>query len=110
MAITVNLYYTGTKGSAAVFAQEMIASGTVEAIRLEEGNLQYEYFQPLEDPETILLIDSWQDQQALDRHHASPMMTRILELREKYDLHMRAERYITDDGGISDHDRAFIRS
>ena len=88
----------------------MIASGTVEAIRLEEGNLQYEYFQPLEDPETILLIDSWQDQQALDRHHASPMMTRILELREKYDLHMRAERYITDDGGISDHDRAFIRS
>ena len=34
----------------------------------------------------------------------------ILELREKYDLHMRAERYITDDGGISDHDRAFIRS
>ena len=88
----------------------MIASGTVEAIRLEEGNLQYEYFQPLEDPETILLIDSWQDQQALDRHHASPMMTRILELREKYDLHMRAERYITDGGGISDHDRAFIRS
>ena len=82
----------------------------MEAIRLEEGNLQYEYFQPLEDPETILLIDSWQDQQALDRHHASPMMTRILELREKYDLHMRAERYITDDGGISDHDRAFIRS
>lgn len=62
MAITVNLYYTGTKGSAAAFAQEMIASGTVEAIRLEEGNLQYEYFQPLEDPETILLIDSWQDQ------------------------------------------------
>ena len=110
MAITVNLYYTGTKESAAAFAQEMIASGTVEAIRLEEGNLQYEYFQPLEDPETILLIDSWQDQQALDRHHASPMMTRILELREKYDLHMRAERYITDDGGISDHDRAFIRS
>lgn len=110
MAITVNLYYIGTKGRAAAFAQEMIASGTVEAIRLEEGNLQYEYFQPLEDPETILLIDSWQDQQALDRHHASPMMTRILELREKYDLHMRAERYITDDGGISDHDRAFIRS
>ena len=110
MAITVNLYYTGTKGSAAAFAHEMIASGTVEAIRLEEGNLQYEYFQPLEDPETILLIDSWQDQQALDRHHASPMMTRLLELREKYDLHMRAERYITDDGGIPDHDRAFIRS
>ena len=110
MAITVNLYYTGVNGQAAAFAREMLASGTADAIRQEEGNLRYEYFQPLEDPETILLIDSWQDQQALDRHHASPMMARIAALREKYDLHMRAERYITDDAGIPVSDQAFLRS
>lgn len=33
MAITVNLYYTGTNGSARKFAQEMIESGTVERIK-----------------------------------------------------------------------------
>lgn len=27
-------------------------------------NLRYEYCQPLEDPETILLIDSWENQEA----------------------------------------------
>lgn len=109
MSITVNLYYTGEKGNARKFAEEMIKSGTVEAIRKEEGNLRYEYFIPLEDPETVLLIDSWKDQEAIDRHHASPMMERITELREKYDLHMRVERYLADEKRISEKDEAYIR-
>lgn len=93
MAITVNLRYTGTDGNAWKFAEEMISSGTVDAIRAEEGNLRYEYYKSLDDPETILLIDSWSNQEALDIHHASPMMATIAALREKYDLHMTVERY-----------------
>ena len=64
--------YRGTNGAARSFASEMEESGTVKAIRAEEGNLWYEYDQSLEDPETILLIDSWTDQAAIDAHHASP--------------------------------------
>lgn len=97
MNITVNLRYTGTNGSAKAFAEEMISSGTVAAIRAEEGNLRYEYFQSLDDPETILLIDSWANQEAIDAHHASPMMAVIASLREKYDLHMTVERYSSAD-------------
>lgn len=95
MAITVNLRYTGKDGAARKFAEEMTTSGTVAAIRAEAGNLRYEYYQPLEDPETILLIDSWEDQAAIDAHHASPMMATIAALREKYDLHMTVERYMS---------------
>ena len=109
MAITVNIFYSGEKGNARKFAEEMLSSGTVAAIRAEAGNLRYEYFIPLEAPDTVLLIDSWSDQSALDRHHDSPMMGRILALREKYDLHMRVERYVSDEAGIPDHDRNFIR-
>ena len=107
MAITVNLRYTGTNGSARAFANEMISSGTVDKIRAEEGNLRYEYYYSLEDPETVLLIDSWADQSAIDVHHASPMMAIIASLREKYDLHMTVERYV----GIDDNaeDEKFIR-
>lgn len=93
MAIAVNLYYTGSEGNARKFAQEMVSSGTVAKIRAEDGNLRYEYFFPLDDPETVLLIDAWKDQAALDIHHASPMMREISELREKYNLHMKVERY-----------------
>ena len=93
MPITVNIKYTGTDGNALKFAEEMTASGTVAAIRAEEGNLRYEYYQSLDDPETLLLIDSWASQEAIDRHHATPMMATIATLREKYDLHMSVERY-----------------
>lgn len=109
MAITVNIYYTGEKGNARKFAQEMTDSGVVAAIRAEEGNLRYEYFFPMEDPETVLLIDSWRDQGAIDAHHATPMMGQITALREKYDLHMKVERYVSDEEGVPAGDEKFIR-
>lgn len=97
MSITVNLYYTGTNGNARKFAEEMTASGVVAAVRAEEGNERYEYFFPMDDPETVLLIDRWRDQEALDFHHKSPMMSQIAQLREKYKLRLKVERYV-DEG------------
>ena len=107
MSITINIYYTGKNGSARAFAEEMELSGTADRIRKEKGNLRYDYFLPLSDKETVLLIDSWENQEALDAHHASPMMTEISVLREKYDLHMKVERFISAE----DHpaDGRFIR-
>ncbi|MBQ3265369.1 MAG: antibiotic biosynthesis monooxygenase [Ruminococcus sp.] len=107
MAITINLRYKGQNGSALRFAEEMLKSGTVDMIRAEKGNLRYEYYRSLDDPETILLIDSWEDQEALDIHHASPMMATIAELREKYDLHMTVKRYVSADAPESEN--RFIR-
>ena len=106
--ITVNLYYTGRGGAARAFAREMEESGTAAAIRAEEGNLRYAYFLPLDDPETVLLIDQWRDQAAIDAHHASPMMGKIAALREKYDLHMKAERFLSDES-LPEKDLQFIK-
>lgn len=108
MAITLNIYYSGKNGNAVKFANEMISSGLVQAIRNEKGNFRYDYFLPIDDSETVLLIDSWQDQNAIDTHHGSPMMKQIVELREKYDLHMTVERYVSD-GDMSEHDKKYIR-
>ena len=107
--ITVNIYYTGKNGSARAFAQEMEETGTADLIRAQKGNLRYEYFIPLGDTESVLLIDSWQDQYSLDIHHRSPMMKTIAALREKYHLHMRVERYISDEIGITDQDKQYIK-
>ena len=109
MSITVNIYYTGENGSARKFAEEMISSGTVEAIRNEKGNIRYDYFYPVNDSETVLLIDSWEHQEARDLHHRTPMMNTIFRLREKYNLHMKVERYISDDT-IPETDKKYIKS
>lgn len=99
MSLTVMLTYTGKNGNARRFAEEMESSGIAERIRAEKGNVRYSYYQPLDDPESILLIDQWKDQKSLDAHHASAMMQELAVLRDKYDLHMRAERYqsLNDD-------------
>lgn len=107
--ITVNLYYTGSDGSARAFAEDMVRSGVVSAIRAEEGNLRYEYFFPMDDPETVLLIDQWRDQAAIDAHHASAMMSQIAALREKYDLHMKVERFVSDESGLPEKDMKYIK-
>ena len=107
MSITVNIYYSGKNGNARKFAKEMTEKGVVERIRAEEGNEKYEYFFPMNDEETVLLIDSWKEQAAIDAHRASPMMGEIAALREKYDLHMKAERYVSAEDMPSDE--KFIR-
>ena len=107
MPITIHIFYSSDEaGNAIAFAEEMEQRGIADRIRAEEGNLQYAYFTPLHDNKTVLLIDSWENQDALDAHHASPMMAEIAALRERYDLHMRVERFV----GAENHaDDAFIR-
>ena len=109
MVITVNIYYQSINGNAKKFAEEMISSGIVNEIRSENGNIRYDYFFPMDDNETVLLIDSWNDQHSLDLHHASSMMKKIIKLREKYDLHMKVERYVSDEANAPETDHAFIK-
>ena len=94
MSLTINIYYNGENGNAKKFAKEMVEKGVVDRVRAEEGNEKYEYFFPMDDEETVLLIDRWNNQEALDLHHKSPMMKEIAELRDKYKLHMRVEQFV----------------
>ncbi len=93
MSLTINIYYKGKNGNAKKFAEEMISSGLVDKIRNEEGNERYEYFFPMEDPETVMLLDRWKNEEALDFHHKSEMMQEIAELRNKYKLSMKVEKF-----------------
>ena len=93
--LVINIFYRGKNGSAKKFAEEMVSSGIVDLVRKEEGNLGYSYFFPKDDNETVLLIDKWKDEEALDRHHKTDMMRQIALLREKYKLSMKVEQYIS---------------
>ena len=93
MSLIINIYYTGENGNSRKFASEMISKGIVDRIRKEEGNEKYNYFYPIDDQETVLLIDKWKDEKSLDIHHKSEMMKEIIELREKYNLKMRVEKF-----------------
>ncbi|AIM26062.1 antibiotic biosynthesis monooxygenase family protein [Melissococcus plutonius] len=96
MSLTVMITYTGKEDHAKQFMEEMIEQGIVNKIRAQEGNERYEYYLPVEDQHSILLIDRWKDQSALDIHHQSDMMKQIAILRKKYQLSMKVETFATD--------------
>lgn len=90
--LTINIRYSGENGNARKYVQEMEESGIAARIRALEGCLRYDYFFPADDPEGLLLIDEWADQEALNRYHTSPMMEEAAALREKYKLGGRQVR------------------
>ena len=98
MSITINIYYKGENGNAKKFAHEMVSSGIVDRVRAEVGNLKYEYFFPMDDKETVLLIDRWKNEEALDIHHKSEMMRQIADLRNKYQISMKVEKFKSLEG------------
>lgn len=108
MALTINITYKGDGDNARKFAEEMLSSGIVDEIRREDGNLRYDYYLPLKEDGSILLVDVWESQEALDRHHLSPVMSKILSLREKYNLTMTVQRF-TDNSPIPDKDKQYIK-
>ena len=84
--IVINIRYTGENGSARKYVEEMEKSGIADRIRAVEGCIRYDYFFPADDAEGLLLIDEWEDDEALNRYHSSPMMQEAADLREKYKL------------------------
>lgn len=93
--ITINIRYTAENGNARKYVEEMESSGIAAKIRAVEGCLGYDYFYPADDPNGLLLIDSWADQAALNRYHSSPAMQEAAALREKYGLGGRTVRMFT---------------
>ena len=96
MSIALNLYYKGKNGTAKMFMEEMERSGLADKIRNIEDNESYEYFYSVRDKETILLVDRWKSGDALHFHHNSDDMKKIAELKDKYELELQVERYVTE--------------
>ncbi|MCW6701463.1 antibiotic biosynthesis monooxygenase [Anaerococcus sp. NML200537] len=100
MTLTINILYKGKDSKK--FAKEMTEKGIVERIRAQKGNIRYEYYQSLERDDEILLLDIWENQEALNIHHQSPMMDEIIKLREKYDIRMQVHKYQEIEGSNDD--------
>jgi quinol monooxygenase YgiN len=71
-------------------ALEALLNGVLAPTRKEAGCLVYELFRDKADPRTFVFIESWQSDQALQAHLASPhiqaAMARRDELIEALDI------------------------
>jgi quinol monooxygenase YgiN len=52
----------------------------VEPARREEGCLYYDVYRSQSDPNTFFILDGWADQEAIDRHAASPHVASVMQI------------------------------
>ena len=91
--IVLHVTYTCLPGKAEEFVKALKESGIQESVRAEDGCLQYDYFLSQEEKDTVLLLEKWQDKDALAAHGARPCMAAIGKEKEGRVLEARVERY-----------------
>ena len=76
-----------------VFLEKIRAEGIDAAARAEAGNLQYDYFIPLDSSDDLLLIEKYRDEEAVAEHVRQAHTARLVELKEAYVTDLILEKY-----------------
>ena len=76
--------YTAKPGMRETFLRALAARGIPEAIRSEEGCLQYDYYLSIERADEILLLERWASPEAQKVHLSQPHMATLREIKERY--------------------------
>lgn len=96
MMVVLNVIYKGENDNTLKFVEEVKSSGLLEAIRNEQGNLQYEYYSSLDNPNSIILIEHWSNAYDLSRHSKGENIKKIGELKDKYNLVSEVKKFIIE--------------
>ena len=77
----INVTYTMKPGMRENFLKEVRDQGILDCVRREDGCLQYAYYLPVEDDNTLLLTERWRDRAAQQAHMATPHMAKLGEIK-----------------------------
>ena len=78
------------------FLETIRKEGIDKSSRSEAGNLKYEYYDSTSDPDELLLIEKWQNEDAIDFHKNQAHFARLGELKIKY-----VDETIIDNNGAN---------
>lgn len=89
----INVIYTMKPGKREEFLSEIAACGAQEAIRKENGCIQYDYFLSADDPDKLLLLEKWTSREAQAVHMTQPHMEKVAEIKERCAIDAKLELY-----------------
>ena len=92
--IVLNVTYRCKPDAREEFLEAIMTEGIDIASRAEPGNIKYDYYTPVEDGDDLLLVEKWQDADALAEHGRQPHFTRLGELKPQYVLDTVIEKFV----------------
>lgn len=83
MLFGLNVTYKMKPGMREEFLTAVTDSGLLDAIRQEDGCLQYSYFRSVEDEDCLLLVERWTNRDAQKRHLETPNIEKLAAIKAR---------------------------
>ena len=95
--IVLNVTYKCRPGMREEFLEILTTEGLDAACRAEAGNIKYEYYIPADiGSDDLLLVEKWQDAEALAEHGRQPHFARIGEVKTEFVTDTVIEKYVCE--------------
>ena len=82
--LTWNVTYRVKPGQREAFHQAISALGVRENSIHEEGNLKYDYFFDAQDPDVLLLVETWTTPELQQAHCQTEMFAKLQALKAEF--------------------------
>ena len=91
--LVFNVIFKCRPGMRETFLEKVKAAGIDAASRAEAGNLAYDYYLSLANPDDLLLIEKYTDNDAVMSHVRQPHTAKLVELQKDCVLDVAMERF-----------------
>lgn len=91
--LVFNVTFRCRPGMRDEFLEKIRAEGIQDASRAEAGNLQYDYFIPVDQSDDLFLVEKYRDEEAVAAHVRQAHVARLVELKEQYVTDLILEKY-----------------
>jgi len=78
------MYKAKNEGDREAFVKELTEKGVLDAIRAENGCLNYDYYFSNEDKRVLALYEKWESAEHQRVHMTQPHMALAMEIKSKY--------------------------
>ena len=92
--IVLNVTYQCKPDLREAFLERISAEGIDEKSRSEAGNIKYDYYLPADGGDELLLVEKWQDADALAAHGRQPHFLRLGALKAEYVNETVIEKFV----------------
>ena len=91
--IVLNVTYKCVPGMREKFLERIRTEGVDAASRAEAGNMKYDYYIPVDNSDELLLVEKWQDAEAIAAHSKLPHFAKLGDLKKGLVLDTVIERF-----------------
>ena len=82
--LTLNVYYRCHPGKRDAFYKELCDLGIHALSNSEKGNVKYDYFLDLQDPDVLLLVETWTTPELQQAHCQTETFAKLQALKAQF--------------------------